>query len=207
MAFQPEAKVMAIWQNISLIQWKSKATGRKQLEIDRNVCRYQLQETTLLLQSFVSMKFCLAHVCSQPWAQPRNLMCFWRKGEKTRDCDSCWPQTLLFMLRCQRASWSIMLVSRWLSSLDEANDSTHAIAFNQPSTQHSNPMDLADTCVKHQKRLYVCQGLVPPNTKCAYTCVTLRLPSPQRSSLRSLTFAHFARTFFFNRLNWYCFVV
>ena len=27
-------------------------------------------------------------------------------------------------------------------------------------------------CVKPQMRLYVCQALLPPNTKCVYMCVT-----------------------------------
>ena len=33
-------------------------------------------------------------------------------------------------------------------------------------------MDLAYTCVKHQRRLYVCHCLASENTKCVYTCVT-----------------------------------
>ena len=44
------------------------------------------------------------------------------------------------------------------------------------------PMDLAYMCVKPQMRLYVCHQM--------------RLLNPQRSSLRQLTFARFARTFF-----------
>ena len=82
-------------------------------------------------------------------------------------------------------------------------------------------MDLAYMCVKLQMRLYVCQALPLPNTKCVYMCVTnafmcvspnaffffvfhqmrlyvfhkMRLLNLQRSSLRSLTFARFARTF------------
>ena len=34
------------------------------------------------------------------------------------------------------------------------------------------PMDLAYMCVKPQMRLYVCQALPLPNTKCVYMCVT-----------------------------------
>ena len=95
------------------------------------------------------------------------------------------------------------------------------------------PMDLAYMCVKPQMRLYVCQTLPLPNTKCVYMCVTKCVYMcvtkcvymcvtkcvymcvtkcvlhvchqmcllTQRSSLRSLTFARFARTFF-NSLNW-----
>ena len=33
-------------------------------------------------------------------------------------------------------------------------------------------MDLAYMCVKPQMRLYVCQALPLPNTKCVYMCVT-----------------------------------
>ena len=33
-------------------------------------------------------------------------------------------------------------------------------------------MDLAYMCVKPQMRLYVCQALLLPNTKCVYMCVT-----------------------------------
>ena len=55
--------------------------------------------------------------------------------------------------------------------------------------------------VKHQRRLYVCQGFVLPKHQMRlHLCHQMRLLSPQRSSLRSLTFARFARTFF-NRLN------
>ena len=97
-------------------------------------------------------------------------------------------------------------------------------------------MDLAYMCVKPQMRLYVCQALPLPNTKCVYMCVTkcvymcvtkcvymcvtkcvymcvtkcvhmcvtkcvhMCVTNSQRSSLRSLTFARFARTFF-NNLN------
>ena len=70
-------------------------------------------------------------------------------------------------------------------------------------------MDFAYTCVKHQRRLYVCQGFALPKHQMrlyvchqmrSYVCHQMRLPSPQRSSLRSLTFARFAGTFF-NRLN------
>ena len=93
-------------------------------------------------------------------------------------------------------------------------------------------MDLAYMCVKPQMRLYVCQALPLPNTKCVYMCVTkcvymcvtkcvymcvtkcvymcvtkcvymcvtkcvhMCVTNSQRSSLRSLTFARFARTFF-----------
>ena len=71
------------------------------------------------------------------------------------------------------------------------------------SRGHRTPMDLAYTCVKHQRPLYVCQGLaLPPLPKKhqmrLYVCHQMRLPSPQRSSLRSFSFARFARTFF----NW-----
>ena len=52
--------------------------------------------------------------------------------------------------------------------------------------------------VCHQMRLYVCHQMR------LYVChqmrLCLRLLNPQRSSLRSLTFARFARTFF-NSLN------
>ena len=62
--------------------------------------------------------------------------------------------------------------------------------------------------IPHGPRLFVCQApnafiCVSPNaqnmcvTKCVHMCVT----NSQRSSLRSLTFARFARTFF-NSLNW-----
>ena len=86
-------------------------------------------------------------------------------------------------------------------------------------------MDLAYMCVKHQMRLYVCQALPPPKHQkrlyvchqmrlyvchqmrlyvChqmrLYVCHQMRLLNSQRSSLRSLTFARFARTFF-NSLN------
>ena len=93
-------------------------------------------------------------------------------------------------------------------------------------------MDLAYMCVKPQMRLYVCQALRLPNTKCVYmwchqmrlyvchqmrlyvchqmrlyVCHQMRLYVchqmcllTRRSSLRSLTFARFARTFF-NSLN------
>ena len=72
-------------------------------------------------------------------------------------------------------------------------------------------MDLAYMCVKHQMRLYVCPALPPPPPKhqmrlyvChqmrLYVCHQMRLLNPQRSSLRSLTFARFARTFL-NSLN------
>ena len=59
----------------------------------------------------------------------------------------------------------------------------------------------AYTCVralppKHQMRLYVCHQMR------LHVCHQMRLLSPQRSSLRSLTFARFARTFF-NKLNKY----
>ena len=50
--------------------------------------------------------------------------------------------------------------------------------------------------VCHQMRLYVCHQMR------LYVCHQMRLLNPQRSSLRSLTFARFARTFF-NRLNSY----
>ena len=72
-------------------------------------------------------------------------------------------------------------------------------------------MDLAHTCVKHPRRLYVCQGLASPKHQMRlyvchqmrlHVCHQMRLPRPQRSSLRSLTFARFTRTFF-NRLNNY----
>ena len=43
---------------------------------------------------------------------------------------------------------------------------------------------------KHQMRLYVCHQMR------LYVCHQMCLPSPQRSSLRSLTFGRFARTFF-----------
>ena len=80
-------------------------------------------------------------------------------------------------------------------------------------------MDLAYMCVKpqmrsyvchqmrlyvcHQMRLYVCHQMrllcVSPN---AFTCVSPNAfaEATQRSSLRSLTFARFTRTFF-NNLN------
>ena len=48
--------------------------------------------------------------------------------------------------------------------------------------------------VCHQMRLYVCHQMR------LYVCHQMRLLNPQRSSLRSLTFARFARTFF-NTLN------
>ena len=44
--------------------------------------------------------------------------------------------------------------------------------------------------VCHQMRLYVCHQMR------LYVCHQMRLLNPQRSSLRSLTFARFARTFF-----------
>ena len=47
---------------------------------------------------------------------------------------------------------------------------------------------------KHQMRLCVCHQMR------LYVCHQMRLQNPQRSSLRSLTFARFARTFF-NSLN------
>ena len=62
-------------------------------------------------------------------------------------------------------------------SLGEIRDQLSRLRFS---------MDLAYLCVKHQMRLYVCHQM--------------RLLNPQRSSLRSLTFARFARTFF-NSLN------
>ena len=55
------------------------------------------------------------------------------------------------------------------------------------TTHIQNPMDLACTCVKHQMRFYVCHQM--------------RLLNSQRSSLRSLTFARFAHTFF-DGLHW-----
>ena len=85
-------------------------------------------------------------------------------------------------------------------------------------------MDLAYMCVKHQMRLYVCQALSPPKHQMRlyvchqmrlyvchqmrlYVCHQMRLYVchqmcllTQRNSLRSLTFARFARTFF-NSLN------
>ena len=67
--------------------------------------------------------------------------------------------------------------------------------------RYTPAMDLAYVCVKPQMRLYVCQTLPFPNTKCVYMCHQMRLLT-QRSSLRSLTFARFARTFFFDSLNW-----
>ena len=117
------------------------------------------------------------------------------------------------------------------------------IRYEASTSEARITMDLAHTCVKHQRRSYVCQGLAPPNTKCAhscchqmrsyvlspnafirvspnafirvspnalvrvhqmrlYVCHQMRLPSPQRSSFRSLTFVRFARTFF-NGLNLY----
>ena len=39
-------------------------------------------------------------------------------------------------------------------------------------SSRKNPMDLAYMCVKPQMRLYVCQTLPLPNTKCVYMCVT-----------------------------------
>ena len=87
------------------------------------------------------------------------------------------------------------------------------------------PMDLAYMCVKPQMRLYVCQALPPSKHQMRlyvchqmrlyvchqmrlyvchqmrlYVCHQMRLLNLQRSSLRSLTFARFARTFF-NKLN------
>ena len=49
--------------------------------------------------------------------------------------------------------------------------------------------------VCHQMRLYVCHQMR------LHVCHQMRLLNPQRSSLRSLAFARFARTFF-NSLNW-----
>ena len=55
---------------------------------------------------------------------------------------------------------------------------------------------------KHQMRLYVCHQmrLYVCHQMRLYVCHQMRLLNPQRSSLRSLTFARFARTFF-NSLN------
>ena len=60
--------------------------------------------------------------------------------------------------------------------------------------------------LSHGPRLYVCQapnaficvsGVAPPKHQMRlYVCHQMRLLNPQRSSLRSLTFARFARTFF-----------
>ena len=70
-------------------------------------------------------------------------------------------------------------------------------------------MDLAHMCVKPQMRLYVLSSVAPPKHQMRlyvchqmrlYVCHQMRLLNPQRSSLRSLTFARFARTFF-NSLN------
>ena len=55
------------------------------------------------------------------------------------------------------------------------------------------PMDLA---VSSTKGAYTCVNLAPSKHQMRlYVCHQMRLPSPQRSSLRSLTFARFARTF------------
>ena len=72
---------------------------------------------------------------------------------------------------------------------------------------------LAYMCVKRQMRLYVCQALSPPKHQMrlhvchqmrlyvchqmrSHVCHQMRLLNLQRSSLRSLIFARFARTFF-----------
>ena len=54
--------------------------------------------------------------------------------------------------------------------------------------------------VCYQMRLYVCYQVCHQIR--LYVCHQIRLLNPQRNSLRSLTFARFARTFF-NSLNWY----
>ena len=108
------------------------------------------------------------------------------------------------------------LQSAWLLLLHCAG--ARATYFLRVVNPETAPMDLAYMCVKPQMRLYVCQALPPQNTKCVYMCVTkcvymcvtkcvymcvtkcvymcVTKCDPQRSSLRSLPFARFARTFF-----------
>ena len=89
----------------------------------------------------------------------------------------------------------------------------HTKTFHQVDSLENLPMDLAYMCVKHQMRLYVCHQmrLYVCHQMRSYVCHQIRLYVchqirlyvchqmrllTQRSSLRSLTFARFARTFF-----------
>ena len=117
--------------------------------------------------------------------------------------------------RVQTASQSSLLSAQWTSEWNRWDRTAETHRWRICS------MDLAYMCVKPQLRLYVCQALPLPNTKCIYMCVTKCVCMCVTKCVcmcvtkcvnmcvtknvcwrngarfaRSFTFARFARTFF-----------
>ena len=123
-----------------------------------------------------------------PWPSEKRHATFYQRAKSKTKLD-----VRLYCTTCR--TWAHENLSR-----DTSGSSYKHVNYDEP---HWNS-DLTNTEIRMQTPMdlaYMCVKPPLPNTKCVHVCVTKCVClNPQRSSLRSLTFARFARTFF-NSLN------